>query len=64
MLEIPAHKLNYITDLQLSYIGQKPLNVYTRKLKNYNDCQQIFNRVAKMYIESVLLFIVVIKIII
>lgn len=64
MLEIPAHKLKYITDLQLSYIGQKPLNVYTRKLKNYNDCQQIFNRVAKMYIESVLLFIVVIKIII
>ncbi|XP_045530069.1 uncharacterized protein LOC123717864 [Pieris brassicae] len=49
MLTMSPHNLQYLTEAQLKYLGQKPLNILARKLKKYQDQMQIYeNRGAKM----------------
>lgn len=37
MLEIPPASLKHITEMQLRYIGQKPLNILAKRLRAYQD---------------------------
>ncbi|XP_013167341.1 PREDICTED: uncharacterized protein LOC106117527 isoform X2 [Papilio xuthus] len=43
-----AQNLRYFTDLQLKYMGQKPLNILTGKLKHYKDGMKINNSKLKL----------------
>ncbi|XP_045542534.1 uncharacterized protein LOC106712274 [Papilio machaon] len=43
-----AQNLLYFTDLQLKYMGQKPLNILTGKLKYYKDGTKIYNSKLKL----------------
>ncbi|XP_028164464.1 uncharacterized protein LOC114355694 [Ostrinia furnacalis] len=43
MLEIPAATLKHITEMQLRYIEQKPLNILAKKLRIHQDQEEIIN---------------------
>ncbi|KAL0849943.1 hypothetical protein ABMA28_011866 [Loxostege sticticalis] len=44
MLEIPPQTLKHVTEMQLRFIGQKPLNILAKKLSDYQDELRIYNK--------------------
>ncbi|XP_013148382.1 PREDICTED: uncharacterized protein LOC106110960 [Papilio polytes] len=62
MQTMSAQNLLYFTDLQLKYMGQKPLNILTGKLKHYKDGMKIYNSEFRLKsvvtIPFVLLFLI------
>ncbi|XP_068629122.1 uncharacterized protein [Battus philenor] len=59
---IAPQNLRYFTDMQLKFMGQKPLNILTRKLKHYEDQMKIYNSKLRtksaLTLPFVLLFLV------
>lgn len=63
MLIMPAQSLQYLTEIQLQYIGAKPMNILGRKLKAYQDQLQL-NDVGLRIPSDLLIYVVILIVII
>ncbi|CAG4921844.1 unnamed protein product [Colias eurytheme] len=59
MLEMLPQNLQHLSEAQLKYIGQKPLNILARKLKDYQDQLQIYGNSGGVLLAEYFYFIIV-----
>ncbi|CAG9782812.1 unnamed protein product [Diatraea saccharalis] len=62
MLEIPERNLMHITDMQLRFLGQQPLNILAKKMKIYHERLVKLSYAAGLHSECLLVIILTLSI--
>lgn len=61
-MEMSPRNLVYLTETQIRYLSQKPLNILTKKINAYEDDQRVLNSAMKirLFLETMLWFVLAI----